>query len=209
MEQDFDKLDPLCIQAVQLQTLPIKKTKFSIDDGSQSEESEDELGDILDHFVTTTSMHGIGQIIGNKWIVLRILWILLTLGALGGLIFHLYSIIDSYRKWPKQTQVSLGLNNSVYPAITLCNENLIRKDALEHMDELSTLKTFVNYINQIVFAENYTSLESQMVDEINSQKVKVYMYKPFVIWITMVILQFYTQPNLVLFPYINLLQTSI
>lgn len=148
-----DHLDNLYVQP---ENLPVEKTKFSVDD-TMSEESEEELGDILDHFITTTSMHGIGQIIGSKWIVLRVLWIILTLGAMGGLIYHLYSIFVSYYKWPKQTQVSLGLNNSVYPAITICNENIIRKDALESMGELNMLRSFVQYINHRPLAEN-TSL---------------------------------------------------
>ena len=171
IEQYFDKIEPMCDQVEPLQNVSVKKTQLSFDDDSQSEESEEEMGDILDHFVTTTSMHGIGQIIGNKWIVLRILWILLTLSALGGLIFHLYSIIDSYRQWPKQTQVSVGLNNSVYPAITICNENLILKSALENMDALSSLRSFVNNTSQVVFAEKNSSSSGP---DLKSRKVKVF-----------------------------------
>ena len=110
----------------------------------------------MDHFITTTAMHGIGQIIGAKWIVLRVIWVILTLAAIGMLIFHLYSIIDSFRRFPKQTQVSLGLGNPQYPAITICNENIIRKSALENMDGLSTLKSFMNYLNHGVLSENRT-----------------------------------------------------
>ena len=175
-EPELPKLDSLCDQEVPLQNISTKEAQLTFDDDSQSEESEEEMGDILDHFVTTTSMHGIGQIIGNKWLVLRILWIFLTLGALGGLIFHLYSIIDSYRKWPKQTQVSVGLNNSVYPAITICNENIIRKSALENMNALHSLKSFVNYTSQVIFAERNFSSSNRIDANVNLLNTKVCIF---------------------------------
>ena len=107
------------------------------------------LSGILEKFCNSTSMHGCGQISGAKYTTGRIIWALLTLGALGGLMVHLHSVFYSYYKWPIQTKVSLGFDNLAYPAITLCNLNRIKKNRLVrgYSKEMEDLKELVELID--------------------------------------------------------------
>ena len=136
--------------------LPPNVSRFDVMDNNVLPEKEKPnreqpqgLSGILEKFCTSTSMHGCGQINGAKLTTGRIIWSLLTLGAVGGLMFHLYSVFYSYYKWPIHTKVSLGFGNLRYPAITLCNVNRIRKSRLIHgqSEEMENLKELVELID--------------------------------------------------------------
>ena len=113
----------------------------------ESPKQPSKLGAIIENFCDTTSMHGCGQISGAKLTVVRFIWCVLTFVAVGGLFFHLWSIFDGYLKWPKQTKVTLGFDNLVYPSITICNVNLIRKSAMERSESMRQLKELADFID--------------------------------------------------------------
>ena len=144
--------------------LPPNVSRFDVMDNNFLPEKEkpdrdqpQSLSGILEKFCTSTSMHGCGQISGAKVTTGRIIWSLLTLGAVGGLMFHLYSVFSSYYKWPIQTKVSLGFDNLRYPAITLCNVNRIRKSRLIHgqSEEMENLKELVELIDPDSLLQNF------------------------------------------------------
>ena len=115
------------------------------DDTSTTKPSK--LGSLIENFCNSTSMHGCSQISGAKLTVVRFAWGFLTFAAVGVLMVHLWSIFDSYFKWPKQTKVSLGFSNLQYPAITLCNVNVLKKSALEGSEGMEKLKELVEFMD--------------------------------------------------------------
>ncbi|XP_045161050.2 amiloride-sensitive sodium channel subunit beta-like [Mercenaria mercenaria] len=88
------------------------------------------LKSVLKRFTERTSMHGCGYIQTSRHLVSRLLWGFLTLLAICVLIVHLYQITDQYTNWHKKTKVSLEFNNLRFPAVTICNVNLIKNSAV-------------------------------------------------------------------------------
>ena len=116
------------------------------------------LRNILKNFCDTTSMHGCSKISGSTLAGVKISWGILTAGAVAILMFHLYSIFDTYYKWPIQTKVSLGFDNLRYPAITLCNVNMVKKSALnsDRSPEMRRFRRLVNSMDPDSLLESMT-----------------------------------------------------
>ncbi|XP_060082850.1 amiloride-sensitive sodium channel subunit beta-like [Ylistrum balloti] len=95
-------------------------------------------------FAEKTSLQGVGYINNARLIGAKVVWVLLLLGAIGGMIFHLYFLFDQYFTWPVITKLSLGFNNLEMPSITICNTNAVKRS------ELNTLTTKLQqYVAQV------------------------------------------------------------
>lgn len=134
-------------------TSSVEEHRGTLDNGFLAEKdkvepvAETRLSAIFEKFCNTTSMHGCGQISGSHVTTGRLVWSILTLGAVAGLMFHLYSIFHTYYKWPIQTKVSLGFDNLKYPAITLCNTNKVRRSALFGLHDMKPLKDLADLVD--------------------------------------------------------------
>ncbi|KAL5017299.1 hypothetical protein ScPMuIL_006888 [Solemya velum] len=91
---------------------------------------------VVTRFSEKTSMQGVSYIHTSKRLIARGIWIFLLLASMAAMIFHLYFLFDQFFKWPKQTKITLGFSNLVFPALTLCNVNIIRKGELHHASPL-------------------------------------------------------------------------
>ncbi|KAK3096142.1 hypothetical protein FSP39_023666 [Pinctada imbricata] len=68
-------------------------------------------------------MQGVPYIKNAKLKSAKLIWTLLLLSAIGALIYHMYFLVDQFLLFPKITMVSLGFNELVLPAVTICNVN--------------------------------------------------------------------------------------
>ena len=98
---------------------------------------------LCERFAEKTSMQGIPYINSAKLPVARILWTLLLLGAVGGMIYHLYYLFDNFLQFPKITKIELGFNNLRFPDVTVCNVNIIKQRSLQYLDESDELVTLI------------------------------------------------------------------
>lgn len=101
---------------------------------------------VLNRFAERTSMHGCGYIQTSRGRFTKTVWCAFTIVAILTLIVHLYMITFQYMKWPKQTTVSLEFNNLRFPAVTICNVNVLKKSELPKYasKELLALVSAVN-----------------------------------------------------------------
>ncbi|KAL3869177.1 hypothetical protein ACJMK2_041888 [Sinanodonta woodiana] len=113
-----------------------RKVDNTDDDNMDINESIDYTGkkktftQIIVRFADKTSMQGVPYIQSAKFWWARLIWVILTLGAIAAMVFHLYTIFSQYYQWPKQTTISLGFDNLQFPAVTICNVNVLRKSQL-------------------------------------------------------------------------------
>ncbi|KAK3083686.1 hypothetical protein FSP39_001469 [Pinctada imbricata] len=96
-------------------------------------------------FAEKTSMQGCAYIYTARVWYARLLWILLLLAAIGGMIFHLYYLTNQYIAFPKVTKMTLNFSNLPFPAVTICNTNIIRLSQLNKTDQV--IQDLVNKTN--------------------------------------------------------------
>ncbi|XP_078318173.1 acid-sensing ion channel 1C-like isoform X2 [Crassostrea virginica] len=102
------------------------------DNGSfaNSTEQRKSLRKLLGRFADKTAMQGVGYINSARLWYSKALWIFLLVVAMGWMIFHLFYLITQFLELPVQTKISLGFNNLQFPAVTLCNMNVVKLSEL-------------------------------------------------------------------------------
>lgn len=100
---------------------------------------------VVTRFSQKTSMQGVSYIHDSKRLIARGIWICLLLGAIAFLLFHLYYLFDQFFRWPKQTKITLGFSNLKFPALTICNVNIVRKSKLHMASE--RMRTFTDSLS--------------------------------------------------------------
>lgn len=81
---------------------------------------------LLSRFADKTAMQGVGYINSAKSWYSKAIWVSLLLVAMGWMFFHLFYLITQFTDLPVQTKISLGFNNLQFPAVTLCNMNVVK-----------------------------------------------------------------------------------
>ena len=99
---------------------------------------------LCERFAEKTSMQGIPYIHMAKLAWAKLIWTLLLLGALAGMIYHLKFLIATYVLFEKSTKIELGRDNLAFPAVTICNTNIIKQSLLEELKGAKTLKELVH-----------------------------------------------------------------
>ena len=117
------------------------------DNGSfaNSTEQRKSLRKLLGRFADKTAMQGVGYINSARLWYSKALWIFLLVVAMGWMIFHLFYLITQFLDLPVQTKISLGFNNLQFPAVTLCNMNVVKLSELQ--------KTSVMFQNLVAMTE--------------------------------------------------------
>ncbi|XP_061169102.1 amiloride-sensitive sodium channel subunit alpha-like isoform X2 [Saccostrea echinata] len=102
------------------------------DDGSfaNSMEKRKSLRKLLGRFADKTAMQGVGYINSARFWYSKAIWVFLLLVAFGWMIFHLIYLISQFLELPVQTKISLGFNSLQFPAVTVCNMNVVKKSEL-------------------------------------------------------------------------------
>jgi len=82
-------------------------------------------------FCGYTSAHGLERILSSKEWIRKAFWSLLFIGAVAVLGIQVYTLLNKYQRRPLNTLISMKSDTSLpFPAVTLCNFNAIRYDAL-------------------------------------------------------------------------------
>ena len=100
---------------------------------------------VMIRFAEKTSLIGVAYINSAKLLVAKTIWVILLLGSIGVMTFHLYYLCDQFFSWPKTTTVTLGFNNLELPAVTICNVNPVQRKFLMNMT--NSYRTLVNSLN--------------------------------------------------------------
>ncbi|XP_069127691.1 acid-sensing ion channel 1-like [Argopecten irradians] len=131
--------------------------KPNVDDGTVSLDSTGKRKSfrrLCVRFADKTSLQGVGYISNARLIGAKVVWVMLLLGAIGGMIFHLYFLFDQYFSWPVITKLSLGFSNLEMPSVTLCNTNTLRRSELTRMS--AKLQRYVQVIDEVINPSTHT-----------------------------------------------------
>ncbi|XP_033631828.1 acid-sensing ion channel 1-like [Asterias rubens] len=87
--------------------------------------------DLDREFASTTTLHGIGQVIDNQRVAVKLVWLGLLLGCMGVCSFQIIDRVKSYLEYNASTSLSVDYVGDLrFPAVTICNFNRYRKTAL-------------------------------------------------------------------------------
>ena len=114
------------------------------DGSSDSTDKRKSFRRIGERFAEKTSMQGIPYIYHEKGILAKVIWTVLLLGAIGGMVYHLKFLIENYLEFRKSTKLELGRDNLQFPAVTICNTNIIKQRNLYDMEGAEALKDLVD-----------------------------------------------------------------
>ena len=106
---------------------------------------------LCERFAEKTSMQGIPYIHMAKLAWAKLIWTLLLLGAIAGMVYHLKFLIANYTEFEKSTKIELGRDNLRFPAVTICNTNIIKQRSLDDLEGAKLLKELVHDLKP----ENY------------------------------------------------------
>ena len=72
--------------------------------------------------------------------VLKIAWIIVYLGVTAMFLYQFSELVENYAKYPTNIQINIETARSLkFPAVTVCNENPIRKSQVERVRSLRGL----------------------------------------------------------------------
>ncbi|KAK3580991.1 hypothetical protein CHS0354_007025, partial [Potamilus streckersoni] len=142
---------------------------------------EKSVREVLVNFADLCSMQGIPYIHAATFWWSRLIWVVLTLSAIGALIFHMYYIMSQYYEYPVQTKVSLGFDNLQLPAMTICNVNVLRKSKLYETNstEMERVRNLVHQMTPKTLDDDHFERRKRFVEgnsEINISNYDEYYY---------------------------------
>ncbi|OAF69755.1 Amiloride-sensitive sodium channel subunit gamma [Intoshia linei] len=104
---------------------------------------------IWEGFESHTSAHGIPHIYNAIGPIKKVVWFSLFIAALIGLSYNTYLLVDKYLQYNVNVLVKLRYErNLLYPAVTVCNNNPIRKSYVEYDYRFSKYMNIDDGINQ-------------------------------------------------------------
>ncbi|XP_059167319.1 aromatic-L-amino-acid decarboxylase-like [Physella acuta] len=110
---------------------------FSPNGGKYEAESDDHFDEemtsfshgirgVFSKYAETASMNGVNMINAASSLTVKLVWGLLLAATFGVMTFHLYMLIDKYYLYKTNTKVELGFSELPFPAVTICNVNIMR-----------------------------------------------------------------------------------
>lgn len=93
----------------------------------------------------STTLHGIRNVFSDGSRLRRFIWLLCLFGSTATFLKVTSNLISSYLSYDVITRVSLvNQDHAIFPAVTICNFNPMRKDYIEKMN-LTNLLSLVGY----------------------------------------------------------------
>lgn len=90
---------------------------------------------ISKEFISTCTLHGLHYIFDKRRTYQRILWLLFMLLMLGLFLWQASTLFTSYLQYKVISRMEIAYNRRVeFPVITICNENMYRKSAINGTD---------------------------------------------------------------------------
>ncbi len=96
-------------------------------------------------FIKSTPTHGVVHIFTGKSKIRRVFWLIIVLGAAAGCLVTVINSILFLVSRPTSTTLSVSRQGSLnFPAVTVCNLNLIRRSYLESMHLADAVREILN-----------------------------------------------------------------
>ncbi|PFX30949.1 Amiloride-sensitive sodium channel subunit gamma-2 [Stylophora pistillata] len=119
----------------EIKEFPLKKktTEIQESQGDFDKAEPSSFKKLLTHFAATTTAHGVGRIANAKSsLVRRLVWSLVSVGLYATLFWMCIALVVLYVKKPIVSRTEMSFEESLdFPAVTICNFNMLRKEKLE------------------------------------------------------------------------------
>ncbi|XP_031561612.1 degenerin deg-1-like [Actinia tenebrosa] len=107
-------------------------TKSQSKENEKPETKQSSALSVIKEFCDYTSIHGLGRAAGAKYLVHRLIWLLLFLGALTTSAYHFRELYTKYKSHPIGTSITIQSASTLpFPSVTICNLNPLRKTLLD------------------------------------------------------------------------------
>ncbi|XP_046578813.1 amiloride-sensitive sodium channel subunit gamma-like [Haliotis rubra] len=102
---------------------------------------------ILTNFASNTSAHGISKLTDKNGILLKLMWLLLLLGATGMIVYQVFGLINQYKRRPVNTQTSIENTQLTFPSVTMCNLNPVLNSEASKYNMYHVIERVAKYLN--------------------------------------------------------------
>ncbi|CAH3149507.1 unnamed protein product [Pocillopora meandrina] len=100
-------------------------------DGRIGYEKPKSLKHLLNDFCSYTTAHGLGRLSESSNVISRLIWSLFCIGASTMFVLQVYNLFSIYLSHPVSTTIKVEHeSNAKFPAVTICNMNMLRFDKL-------------------------------------------------------------------------------
>ncbi|KAL9988147.1 hypothetical protein ACROYT_G002555 [Oculina patagonica] len=100
---------------------------------------------LLHEFAETTSAHGVGRIASSESVVWRLFWVLVTLTGCGMVIYQGILLVNTYQKKPVKSNIDVTYKRTIrFPAVTICNLNIIKKSFIHNYPDADSITSSFN-----------------------------------------------------------------
>ena len=96
-------------------------TKEAFGDEKEKKSSTGRVFKLFSGFCDVTSLHGLGQVVANKSYLVKFLWSLAFILAIGGNSYHLSNLVQTYLSYPKQQVTTSDQKPIPFPGVSICN----------------------------------------------------------------------------------------
>nr|XP_011416546.2 degenerin-like protein unc-105 [Crassostrea gigas] len=117
------------------------------------------LKEMLKSMAENSSIHGVSRWVTSKYWYQRVLWILVFLGATGGMSYQLSLLFKSFRSYPVKASVDLRFSSLPFPAVSLCNMNPIKLSKLSLTNK--DTQNVINGTNPSLWSRKKRSLHAK------------------------------------------------
>ena len=97
------------------------------------------------NYIDTTTIHGVHHVFIGKSKIRRLFWLIVVLAAAGGCLHNIVDRILFLASQLTATTISLVRESSLdFPAVTICNLNLVRRSYLEQRGLINLVEVFAS-----------------------------------------------------------------
>ncbi|XP_062430804.1 acid-sensing ion channel 5 [Rhea pennata] len=109
-------------------------------------------------FASSTSFHGVHNIVQTQSKTRKVLWLLVVMGSLAIVIWQICNRFIYYFSWPTTTSVNVQyVENVEFPAVTFCNLNRFQAHAVTNLRIIYFLWSIVSgVLQEIAMKDNFS-----------------------------------------------------
>ena len=128
------------------------KQAFAEEENVEKRSSTGRLFKLFSTFCDQTSLHGLGEVVGNKSYFVKSLWTAAFIIAIAGNAYHLSNLIGNYLLYPKQQVTSTSATPIPFPGVTICNLDAFSKSNFARVSSSpdSKLHKFESRISHLI-----------------------------------------------------------
>ena len=140
-----EKLRKIFVSAVNSEEARVGDNALKNEEENDSEKEEKLVSrrEAIKDFVDRSTLHGLQYVCNSRSKVHSFVWIMLMLVATGYVVNILTISISKYAEYPVKTKTTMMLtDNSVFPAVTICNFNRHRQSPLKNTSYENIFETY-------------------------------------------------------------------